>query len=250
MKYLNIILVCLIPFSISSQDLLLKIANPQVNGNQVTYDLSADNFTDMIAAQFSIRYDTSLMKFDSIVNSVLPGWDNLSYYESEPGAIVIVWFELGVQGVTFPNGTVLFQLQFESKDGSFGGVCFSQEPVESEFLTTHGEVNSFFIVDDCHDEPFEVIINPTSTIDLAIDYGMTISSFIRDQNISFTLDERQEIGFKVYSLNGSQVANFSKSTYAGGNHSITLKSSLVPGVFLLVVEIEEAKIAVKLISLE
>ena len=250
MKCIIIILVCLFPFSLSSQDLLLKIANPQVNGNKVTYDLSADNFTDMIAAQFSIRYDTSLMEFDSIVNAILPGWDDLSYYESEPGAIVIVWYELGVQGVTFPNGTVLFQMQFEAKIGTFGGVCFSQEPVESEFLSVQGELNSFFIVDDCHDEPFEVIINPTSTKDLAADYGLTISSIIMDQNITFTLDDRQEIGFKVYTLNGSQIAAFSKSAYAEGNHSLNLNTSIAPGVFLLVVEIEDKTIPVKLISIE
>lgn len=250
MKNIIILLVCLFPLSISSQDLLLRIDNPQVSGDLVTYDLSADNFTDMIAAQFSIRYDTSLMKFDSIINSVLPGWDELSYYESEPGAIVIVWFELGIQGVTFPNGTVLFQLQFVTKNGSFGGVCFSQEPVESEFLTTQGEVNSFFIVDDCHDEPFEVIINPTSTEELALEYGMKVNRIVQSQKINFILDNGQEIGFRLFDLDGKQLESYPVDIYSPGTHSLDISTSLIPGVYVLVAEVDQKYIPFKIISPE
>lgn len=250
MKNIIILLVCLFPLSISSQDLLLRIDNPQVSGDLVTYDLSADNFTDMIAAQFSIRYDTSLMKFDSIINSVLPGWDELSYYESEPGAIVIVWFELGIQGVTFPNGTVLFQLQFVTKNGSFGGVCFSQEPVESEFLTTQGEVNSFFIVDDCHDEPFEVIINPTSTEALALEYGMKVNRIVQSQKINFILDNGQEIGFRLFDLDGKQLESYPVDIYSPGTHSLDISTSLISGVYVLVAEVDQKYIPFKIISPE
>jgi hypothetical protein len=47
--------VLLVPF-LHAQDLTLMITNSHVNSTQITYDISAVNFTNMVGVQYAIVY--------------------------------------------------------------------------------------------------------------------------------------------------------------------------------------------------
>ena len=111
-------------------------------------------------------------------------------------------------------------------------------------------MNSFFIVDDCHDEPFEVIINPTSTEELALEYGMKVNRIVQSQKINFILDNGQEIGFRLFDLDGKQLESYPVDIYSPGTHSLDISTSLIPGVYVLVAEVDQKYIPFKIISPE
>ena len=248
MKYLIILLVFFSPLFTSGQELLLKISNPQVSGNQVTHDVSADNFIDMIATQYVILYDTSMMSFDTIQNAILPGWNDLSFYESEPGRITILWLSFGIEGVTLPDGTVMYQLLFEMKNDTFGNVCFSEDPRDTELVDVNGALASFSIVDDCHSEPFQIILDPSSTKDIALTYGLNVNSMIQSGEITFSSKEEREIGFLLFDMNGKVMVSFPSKIYSSGEHALQLQTSISSGLYLLIAEIDDQKMAFKIVS--
>lgn len=248
MKYFIILLVFLSPFVTSAQELLLKISNPQVSGNQVSHDVSADNFIDMVATQYVILYDTSMMSFITIENAILPGWNDLSFYESEPGRIIILWIELGFEGVTLADGTVMYQLLFEMANDTFGNVCFSEDPRDTELVNIDGELASFSIVDDCHSEPFQIILDPSSTKDLAQVYGLNVNSMVRSGEIVFTTKDNRDINFLLFDLNGKKMMSFPSKMYSSGGHALKVETSMASGFYLLVAEIDDQKMAFKVFA--
>jgi hypothetical protein len=66
--------VLLVPF-LHAQDLTLMITNSHVNSTQITYDISAVNFTNMVGVQYAIVYDPAEMAFVSLQNMNLPDLD-------------------------------------------------------------------------------------------------------------------------------------------------------------------------------
>ena len=247
MKSFILSLILLIPFSISAQELLLKLHNPQVSGNQVTYDLSADNFREMIAMQYSLVYDTQVMTFVSVENIVVPFMSEGNFNTDEPGSIVNVWFDLNAEGVTFNNGTVLYQLVFEMVQDTFGTLCFSQEPIPSDFANTAGELMSFSIIDDCHAKPFQIIIHPAAIEDIAIAYGLTVNSIINTDEILISTAQDREIKFSLLNLDGKQMMVFSGKIYSAGQHVLDVEYNIIPGVYFLVAEIGKQKIPFKIL---
>lgn len=248
MKFLVTVLVIISPLFTSAQELLLKISNPQVSGNQVTHDVSADNFIDMVATQYVILYDTSMMTFDTIQNAVLPGWNDLSFYESEPGRITILWLSFGIEGVTLANGTVMYQLLFDMKNGSFGNVCFSEDPRDTELVNLDGALSSFSIVDDCHAEPFQIILDPSGTKELARAFGLDVNSMVHSGEILFSSRQDREIAFMLFDMNGKEMTSFSLKNYSAGQHALKLQSLLVSGYYLLVAQMGDQKMAFKIVS--
>ena len=248
MKYLITLLVIISPLFTSAQELLLKISNPQVSGGQVTHDVSADNFIDMVATQYVILYDTSMMSFITIENAVLPDWNDLSFYESEPGKITILWISFGVNGVTLANGTVMYQLLFEMVNDTFGNVCFSEDPRDTELVNLDGALPSFSIVDDCHTEPFQIILDPSSADDIAQTFGLDVNSMVRPGEILFTSREDREIAFILFDINGKEITAFPAKDYSSGQHELKPQASIPAGICLLVAEIDDQKMIFKVFA--
>lgn len=96
-----------------------------INSDSVQVDESfclqftVDKFTDILGMQFSVTYDTSILEYQSIGNFNLNG---LSSSIGEPGQgnnpegqLKVAWFDSNVEGITLPDGTVLFEMCFVAK---------------------------------------------------------------------------------------------------------------------------------------
>ena len=170
---------------LNAQELVMKIINPQVDGNQVTYDVVVEQFTDMISMQYTIQYDTSVLSFVALENMSVPEMDIHDFNTAITGVILNSWYHPFVLPTSLKNGTIIYQIVFEMQYGTYGTVCFSEDPLVSEFARAGEEIISFTVVDDCHTSPYQISLI-TSTEELA-KYGMTLNSVIRSQKISFTL---------------------------------------------------------------
>src|SRR5688500_16802169 len=94
MKSIIFTLLLLVPFFLHGQPVLVEITNPQVSGNQVTYDVTVDNFNEIVAYQFEIVYDPTILGFASIENINVPDLSTEDgFYTNNPGSIVNAWIE-------------------------------------------------------------------------------------------------------------------------------------------------------------
>ncbi|MEP6793750.1 MAG: T9SS type A sorting domain-containing protein [Saprospiraceae bacterium] len=245
MKSILYIFAFLIPIGINAENLVMKITNPQVSGNQVVYDVVTDHFSDLIAVQYSISYDTTRLTFSGIQNINLSQLTEDNFYGGIPGTITTLWFDQTLQGTSVADGTILYQIIFNMKNGTYGGVCFSQEPLESEFARVDNVLNSYFIVDDCHADPFEVNLT-TSTEEIADRFGLNVFTIARDQKIQFALTQQETIDFHVFDLNGQMISAFPKKEYSTGQHTLNMNRSLVPGIYILTTVIDHQPAAFKI----
>ncbi len=245
MKSILYIFAFLIPIGINAQALVMKITNPQVSGNQVVYDVVTDHFTDLISIQYSVSYDTNKLTYAGIQNINLSQLTEDNFYGGIPGVITSLWYDPTLQGTSVSDGTILYQIVFNMKNGTYGGVCFSQEPLEGEFARVDNVLNSYFIVDDCHADPFEVNLS-TSTQEIADQFGLNVFTTARDQKIVFALTEQQSIEFHVFDLNGQLISAVPKKEYSTGQHTLNVNKSIIPGIYILTAEIDHQPAAFKI----
>ena len=90
-------------------------------GATVTVDVTADNWVDIVSAQFGVSWDTSIVTFVSVANNMPP----TALYNTDSvgiGQLRFSWFDFSPPiGETFPNGTVLFTITFNVV-GNYGEV--------------------------------------------------------------------------------------------------------------------------------
>ena len=75
---------------------------PYPVGTQVKIDFRVNNFTKIVSVLYPIKYNNTLLRFDSITNPVLPGYtDLLPSSHPTAGVIKIIWFP---SPLDFPDG--------------------------------------------------------------------------------------------------------------------------------------------------
>ncbi|MEN0003472.1 MAG: cohesin domain-containing protein [Bacteroidota bacterium] len=124
-------------------------ATPTIsNGGQVCLNVTVDNFEDLLGVQFSINYDPQQLEYASVGNFGLTGLnENLMGLPIPggitPGNITVAWIDNSLNGVTLPNGTVLFELCFNAiSDDVVADITFSDSPTSIQFTATSGTPSS------------------------------------------------------------------------------------------------------------
>ena len=246
MKTIILSLILILSLSARSEGLIMKITNPQINGNQVIFDVSADNFTDMVGMQYSINYDPALMTYVTTQNFNLPDLILHDFNSPTPGVLLNVWVKRSAGGVFLKNGTVIYQIVFEMVNKSFGAVCFSENPLASEFIISSINLTSFSVVDGCHFEPFQINLT-TGIEDIANRFVVQIQNVAHYQKITFSVDKGQAIEFHLFDVQGNRIASVSKTNYTGGVHTLDFNNSVIPGVYIMTANCEDQYFATKIL---
>jgi gliding motility-associated-like protein len=117
------------------------------NGDQVCLDLTVENFTDMISAQFSINYDDAIVQYDMAQNFNLPGLVASNIGNPSPGNLTLSWLADDlVNGETVSNGTSIVELCFTviAPSGT-SDVSFSGTPTQIECTDANGPLTPVFV---------------------------------------------------------------------------------------------------------
>ncbi|MEM8527410.1 MAG: gliding motility-associated C-terminal domain-containing protein [Bacteroidota bacterium] len=116
-----------------------EVKNP---GEMVCISYTAEDFVDVLGAQFSIAWDTDVLAFQSVqdINLDFPFLSLSSFFTgnaSSDGVITFSWFNNGANAVTVAPNTPMFDLCFEvvGEGGSSSEVIFSSEPAIIEIVT-------------------------------------------------------------------------------------------------------------------
>ena len=235
MKQFVILACLLISFGVSAQSLTMHLGNAQVTGSQVTYDLSVEDFTEIVAMQYSISYDSNVLSLVSIEDFIIPTMSFVNF-DTTPGTIVSVWFESSLNGVTLVDNSVLYRLVFDIKSSGNGQVCFSQEPREPEILQGDETLLDLYVTDDCHDTPFLFHDEMTFVIDLFALAGVAVSNTAQSGGISINVQGSKKLDFILTDIQGKAVASFPEKIYNAGHHVLQPASAITPGVYFLVIQ--------------
>lgn len=109
-------------------------------GESVVANVTLENASSLLSMQFSITYDPSIINYTSVSNFNLTGLSSANF-GSQPGVITFSWFDPTLNGVTLPDGTVVFQLHFivTGTMAATGLVDIGDIPTVIEIITTNGQ---------------------------------------------------------------------------------------------------------------
>ncbi len=132
----------------------LPIVNAAPGQTNVCLDVTVENFEKVGAYQGSILFDTSKIKYRSIMpNDTLP-FLQPDVYAQAKGTISFSWLDFSFKGQTVPDGTVIFKLCFDVVGdlGELASLVFSSDPTRFEVGDADankfglGELNSGLVI--------------------------------------------------------------------------------------------------------
>ncbi len=102
----------------------------------VCLDITTANFTGLVSAQFTVRWDTASLHFDSLLFGDMPGLtvsNNFNLLETTGGLLRFSWYNASLEPVTLPDGASLFTLCFTTSSlPGISTVSISSVPLSIE----------------------------------------------------------------------------------------------------------------------
>ncbi|KAA3627089.1 MAG: hypothetical protein DWQ02_20060, partial [Bacteroidetes bacterium] len=123
-------------------DLILAISPEQSNvqpGETVCLDIIGGNFEDIIAMQFSIEWDESLLNFDEVTNLNLPDLYETSFGNPFPNNLTVSWVDYSLLGQTLDETTPLFTVCFTALAEGSATVGITDSPTDIEVINNMDE---------------------------------------------------------------------------------------------------------------
>ncbi|MFK7933538.1 MAG: T9SS type A sorting domain-containing protein [Saprospiraceae bacterium] len=143
-KQVCCLLLLLLSASVTQAQVKLLFDNAVYDGDSVTVDVVAYNFSNIIGMQYTMEFDNELLAFAGFSNFNLQGLTENSFairqVENNEERLVLSWIDNNTQGVTVPDGTTLYSLTFFQLSEFAGELRISGDPVAIEVISlTNGE---------------------------------------------------------------------------------------------------------------
>ena len=116
---------------------VLAFSNPTAScGEQICFEATVNNFTDLISFQYSIIWDTDVLQYIGTQNYQLQGLNENAFFTPQDGVLRVSWFDVMVAGVTVTNGTPIFQICFDvvATTPTTTRLEFANEPIPVEVV--------------------------------------------------------------------------------------------------------------------
>jgi PKD repeat protein len=132
-----------VPATVSSLGFRVVDANG-LPGSTVKVTLAVSGFSQVTTFQFSLSWDTNLLRCTSIGDFGIAGLAAGSFGVSQTnaGLLSVSWDDLTANGITLPDGTPLFTLQFSPLVAGTATIAFSDTPTLRE-VTVNGGATTF-----------------------------------------------------------------------------------------------------------
>lgn len=126
-------------------ELTLGISNKTAApGTEVTVDVYNQNPANIISMQYSMKWDTKVLKFKALKGFGLPSMskDNFGKHIIDNGQITLSWYDENLRGLSIPAGRVLYQIVFEviGTSGDKGFINFVDYPTPIEIGNPKGNI--------------------------------------------------------------------------------------------------------------
>jgi len=137
-------LTAIFPTDLKAQNPLIlgaynKKASPE---KTVCMQVYGREFKQILSMQYTLKWDTKLLRFESIQGFGLPNLSeqNFGQKQTDEGLLTFAWFDPQLQGINKSDGTVLYEVCFDvvGKAGQQTFLEFVNEPTLIEVSAAPG----------------------------------------------------------------------------------------------------------------
>lgn len=238
-----------------SQDPVLILSSATIDeSEEFTIDLTAENFTDLIAMQFTMKWDSSKAQFLEVLNFNLPGLDEGNFgidslnTNTDRGLLPMFWEDESLLGVSEDDGSILFSVKMKAT-GEVGDTVYFQfvgAPAAIEVVNVAQEAIPVTLIQG------EIVMEDLVGIDAAVENQIEVNNypnpFTDYTYINFDLKETTDITLTITDISGRQIYATEK-TMNNGFHQMKIDASVFPssGEYFYYVQTNEYQLFKKLI---
>lgn len=230
-KLLLLPLLWLLP-SFAPAQVSLSFSDVEVEPGAVfETSVRTSNFNNIISAQFSMKWDPTVIRYDGITAFGIPGLtieSNFGTTNTAAGLLSFLWFDANLQGVSLPNDAPLFTIRFEVVGSPLDTTALQiwNMPASVEVA----DVNST-ILPTVLTAGTITVLNPLGTFSSAPDkvriQEARPNPFSDATTLAFELNSPSHLQLKVLDAQG-RVISSQQRAFAGGLHSIVLEKEWFP----------------------
>ena len=117
---LGIIIAMFASLLVRAEQPIFNISSTDANPAQIIdIDFNVDNFSDLIAVQYSVNWNPDVLKFRTIknMNTSVPGLNSSVFGTPQvfldAGKFTLAWIESSLTQITIPDGSLFFTVEFE-----------------------------------------------------------------------------------------------------------------------------------------
>ncbi len=228
-KELLLYFALLLWFVVPSQAQLTIFAE-DITGQQgdiIDVSINVEDFTDVVAMQFTFEWDSLVLDFVDVVDINLVDLTPGNFGPSiKRGYVVSTWFETYLTPTSVPDGT-LFKFRFRV----IGDPTEKSELVFSgSELPNFASINGMQVEMESREATFMVqqVLNTTISVPNGFDLSISPNPFQDIAKIDFTLDKNYEdFTVSIYSLDG-KLLHQQIEDRAAGSHTIQIDTERLP----------------------
>ena len=113
-------------------------------GATVCLDITTRDFNNIVAAQYSMKWNPEVLDFKSVENFGLPALNeqNFGVQSTDEGILTFLWYDPSVRGVQFPNNGILYNVCYDvvGRSGDKTYFRFVDKPTTIEVGDASGAV--------------------------------------------------------------------------------------------------------------
>ena len=191
-------------------------------GEIIDVDIKVENFTDVIAWQFTFEWDSLILEFVDVLDFNLAGLNGEDFGPTDiVGYFISIWIEDSFSPTTLSDDETVFKVRFKviGEPGQESPLWFSgsQVPNIASVNGIEQEIESepaMFLVDE--------MTNATTIVPANFDLSISPNPFTDNTQIDFNLDKRYEdLTVSIYNTVGKLIYQQVEDRGAG-NHTINI----------------------------
>jgi hypothetical protein len=213
----------------SKRSLILSTTDKAYQADEVVrMDITADNFTNMVGAQWTLNFDASSLEYQNITSGAIKfSKENINIEQSQKGMLTLSWNE--IIGKSVSPDEVLFTLEFRAAaNNTIANTLQISSDITKAEAYTHDlselNVTLEFRNGSTSDAVFELEQNNPNP-------------FTTSTAISFSLPQAGQANLTIYDITGKVVKTI-KNVYPKGKSEVIITSDEINAQGVLFYELE------------
>jgi hypothetical protein len=239
MRTLLLFVMSFLACSIQAQDTVrLNVPLSSLTAVEKVYDFIVSDFENIVGFQFSMTFDDTKMQFREARNIILDHMTTNSFNDPLPGTLLSVWLDTDLEATDYSEPTPVFQLVFDVLEGEGSTLCFTNTPLDYEFIVEEvpGDFHlSHMVIDDDCQDGTAILLNTTATEDPAKTSPKIIDELYLNTHgiLTFTSSSEELLRFSAFNPEGKIVATSKPIEVVKGTNEIALGQELLPGIYFI-----------------
>ncbi len=226
-KLLIIVPVLLCCFVHLQAQVTLSTTSHQVErGDIFAVDVKAKGFAGLISMQYTIKWDSTVLRLLSIGDYKLEYLDD-DKFGAFSDALTFAWIDQSTMGINMDDDATLYTIQFEAITDAGSTIFeFTDSPTAIEIVDSNSELVELI------GEGGTIQVGEMTSVEQLATYGMHLhqndpNPFRNETSIKLDVNDAFEGEFAVFDQSGKKIYSDYK-TFTSGTHVIKLQSDLFP----------------------